>query len=522
MSLRFDNRFTRELPGETQIDDRPRQVLAACWSPVALTPVKAPRLLAYSKEMMETLGLSSSVMESELMLAALAGNELLEGMESYAMCYGGHQFGHWAGQLGDGRATNLGEVLCPDGGRFTVQLKGAGPTPYSRRADGRAVLRSSLREYVCSEAMHYLGVPTTRALSLLLTGEEVVRDMFYDGRPAPEPGAIVCRLSPSFIRFGSFEIFAARGDIETLTRLFDFTLARDFPHIDEEGDDRVVTLFLEVCRRTAEMVSHWIRVGFVHGVMNTDNMSILGLTIDYGPYGWLEDFDPNWTPNTTDLPGRRYRFGSQPAVCRWNLLRLAEVLGLLMDDPQRLLEGLDLFANHYQTRADEQTLEKFGLHHRHGADSPDEDSLLMARAFQLMGECEVDMTLFFRALATLGDESDVDHFEDSFYDPQKVQAHRQEWDTWLDEYRARLYRQGGEAEQRREAMNAVNPLYVPRNYLLQEAIDLCQEGDNSRLLDLMECFKTPYTFQPGREHFAKRRPEWARNKPGCSTLSCSS
>ena len=239
---------------------------------------------------------------------------------------GGHQFGHWAGQLGDGRAISLGEAVLADGQRRELQLKGAGPTPYSRSADGRAVLRSSIREFLCSEAMHHLGIPTTRALSLVGTGEGVVRDMFYDGHPEVEPGAIVCRVAPSFLRFGHFELPSQRGDTSLLQALADFCIARDFPHLRGRGEPLYADWFAEVCERTARLVAGWMRVGFVHGVLNTDNMSILGLAIDYGPYGWIDAYDPDWTPNTTDATGRRYRFGWQPRVANWNLGQLARAL----------------------------------------------------------------------------------------------------------------------------------------------------------------------------------------------------
>ena len=290
--------------------------------------MRAPRLIAHSREVASLLGIDPADVASPAFAQVFGGNALLEGMQPYAANYGGHQFGHWAGQLGDGRAITLGEVINAAGERWELQLKGAGPTPYSRTADGRAVLRSSVREFLCSEAMHHLGVPTTRALSLVTTGEQVVRDMFYDGNPEPEPGAIVCRVAPSFIRFGNFELPAARGDVALLTRLVDFTIQRDFPELvsgtrdgaaDRLSEALRAEWFGQVCERTARMVAHWMRVGFVHGVMNTDNMSILGLTIDYGPYGWIDDFDPDWTPNTTDAAGRRYRFGQQPQVAYWNL-----------------------------------------------------------------------------------------------------------------------------------------------------------------------------------------------------------
>ena len=305
-AMTFDNRFVRELPADPETANHRRQVIGACYSRVLPTKVARPQLVAYSREVARQLDLTSEVCESDDFIQVFAGNRLSAGMDSYATCYGGHQFGHWAGQLGDGRAINLGEVVNRQGERLALQLKGAGPTPYSRTADGLAVLRSSVREFLCSEAMHHLGVPTTRALSLILSGEQVIRDMFYDGHPKAELGAVVCRVAPSFTRFGNFEIFTARGDVARLRQLVDYTIRTDFPHLGEPSPEVYLTWFQEVCRRTAEMIVHWQRVGFVHGVMNTDNMSILGLTIDYGPYGWLENYDPKWTPNTTDATYHRY------------------------------------------------------------------------------------------------------------------------------------------------------------------------------------------------------------------------
>jgi protein adenylyltransferase len=516
MGLFFDNKFVSQLPGETEEDNRPRQVYGACWSPVTPTAVAHPTLVAYSREMAENLGLSEEDVSSHAWVEALAGNRLIDGMKSYSMCYGGHQFGGWAGQLGDGRAINLGEVVGPDKRRWALQLKGAGPTPYSRRADGRAVLRSSIREFICSEAMFHLGIPTTRALSLVKTGESVVRDMFYDGRPAPEPGAIVCRVSPSFIRFGNFEIFASRGEGAILRQLVEFVLERDYPEVVGEGEEKLLNLYKEVCTRTALMVSHWMRVGYVHGVMNTDNMSILGLTIDYGPYGWIDDYDPNWTPNTTDLPGRRYRFGRQPLVAQWNLLRLANALAPLFDDPQVLKAGLDLYTTEYEAQSTAQTYQKFGL------PGEAQDETIMGRAYAMLEKTEVDMTLFFRALPELVEDSTPGHFDAAFYDAEKREADHELWREWIGDYVARVAELGEDPEQRRARMNSVNPLYVPRNYLLQEAIDLAESGDDSRVNELLDIFRRPYEEQVGKEHFAQRRPEWARDKPGCSMLSCSS
>lgn len=301
--LAFDDHVVRSLPADPSTVNRPRQVRDACYSVVEPTPVRAPRLLAWSDEMGNLLGISRPATVTSPAVEVLAGNRLLPGMRPFATCYGGHQFGQWAGQLGDGRAISLAEVVSRTGQRWELQLKGAGPTPYSRCADGRAVLRSSLREFLCSEAMHHLGIPTTRALSLVTTGEPVLRDMFYDGHPQDEPGAIVCRVAPSFVRLGNFELFASRSEVETLRRLADYVMATHFPELGLPSPASYAAWFAEVCRRTAILMAHWMRVGFVHGVMNTDNLSILGLTIDYGPYGWLEPYDPSWTPNTTDAGG---------------------------------------------------------------------------------------------------------------------------------------------------------------------------------------------------------------------------
>jgi uncharacterized protein YdiU (UPF0061 family) len=337
--LSFDNAFIRDLPGDPEQGPRVRQVHGAAFSRVQPTPVAAPRLIAHSAEVASLLGLPADFIASPEFALVFGGNQLIEGMQPYAANYGGHQFGNWAGQLGDGRAITLGETVHAAGRRWELQLKGAGPTPYSRSADGRAVLRSSIREFLCSEAMHHLGVPTTRALSLVATGESVQRDMFYDGHPRFEPGAIVCRVAPSFIRFGNFELPSSRADVGLLEKLVDFTLQRDYPELQGSGAALREEWFRQVCERTATMVAHWMRVGFVHGVMNTDNMSILGLTIDYGPYGWIDNFDADWTPNTTDSERRRYRFGQQPQVAFWNLSRLAGALSPLFPSAEPLQAG---------------------------------------------------------------------------------------------------------------------------------------------------------------------------------------
>ncbi|MGL1833420.1 protein adenylyltransferase SelO [Rhodocyclaceae bacterium SMB388] len=516
--FRFDNRFVRELPADPHDSPQVRQVHGACYSRVMPTPVRKPRLLAWSREVAASLDLTEQDVMTPAFAELFAGNALAPGMEPYAACYGGHQFGRWAGQLGDGRAITLGEAINGRGERLELQLKGAGPTPYSRRADGRAVLRSSIREFLCSEAMHHLGVPTTRALSVVTTGEGVLRDMFYDGNPRLEPGAVVCRVAPSFIRFGNFEIFASRGETGLLERLVDFTIARDFPDIVGGLESRRADWFRTVCERTATLVAHWMRVGFVHGVMNTDNMSILGLTIDYGPYGWIDDFDLDWTPNTTDAGGRRYRFGHQARVAHWNLLQLANALYSSFDATEPLQAGLDRFVSAYDDASRRMNADKLGLI---GFD--DEDAVAVERLHRLMAQAELDMTIFFRALATLDlDAPSVGHFRDACYSEARMVEHREALDDWLRQYALRVRRDGRPGPVRRAAMNAVNPRFVLRNYLAQQAIDAAEEGDDGPVAELLDVMRQPYDEQPGRELYAAKRPDWARNRAGCSMLSCSS
>ena len=529
-SLDFDNRFTNLLEGDTVTANVPRQVRGASFSRVDPTPTAAPSVIAVSDEMLAMLGISEEQAASVEFVDMVSGNLVLPGMDSFAMRYGGHQFGNWAGQLGDGRAINLGELQTPANGRQTLQLKGAGPTPYSRSADGLAVLRSSVREFLCSEAMFHLGVPTTRALSLALTGDQVMRDMLYDGNPALEPGAVVCRVAPNFIRFGSFELPSSLGEIDVLKSLTDFTIREYFPDLwPDDGvatPDTYASFLAEVVRRTSDMIVHWQRVGFVHGVMNTDNLSILGLTIDYGPYGWLEDYDPDWTPNTTDRHGKRYRFANQAGVGHWNLMKLANSLVPLVEDPEVLQDGFDQYVTYFREGHQVMFASKLGI----AEWDADRDDQLMLDLLDLLQGAETDMTLFFRGLAEVSTDEDVaanDRFApllDAFYVPdvQLTDELRSGWDAWLDRYSARVRSDGTSNGARREQMNSVNPLYVMRNYLAQLAIDASTNGDHSEVTALLDVMRNPYTVQPGMERFAEKRPDWARTRVGCSMLSCSS
>ncbi|ACE85759.1 protein adenylyltransferase SelO [Cellvibrio japonicus] len=530
--LRFDNRLVRELPADPVVENYRRQVTGAVYSRVTPTPVSAPQLIMAAQDVADLLDLGADILAQPEFTQVFAGNSLLPGMEPHACCYGGHQFGNWAGQLGDGRAINLGEVINQRGEHWTLQLKGAGPTPYSRTADGLAVLRSSLREFLCSEAMHHLGVPTTRALSLVTTGELVRRDMFYDGNPQWEPGAIVCRVAPGFTRFGNFEIFSARGDIDLLRQLVDFTIRADFPALLEGNTpDKHTYLrwYQDVCKRTAQLMAHWMRVGFVHGVMNTDNMSILGLTIDYGPYGWLEGYDPDWTPNTTDAQGRRYRYGNQPRVALWNLAQLANAIYPLINEVEPLQAGLEYFRAQYEACSQQDMAAKLGLSQfRQETDQPLVESLLA-----VLQSTEMDMTIFYRRLASIASVDLLDasneylltHFLPACYqtpDATQVAMLRQ----WLMDYARRIQQDvvmnGWTEVQRCALMNRTNPKYVLRNYMAQQAIDKATQGDYNEVQQLLTLLRNPYDEQPEFDRYFAKRPEWARHKAGCSMLSCSS
>ena len=525
-TLHFDNRFVRELPADPLTENQRRQVMKSCYSYIEPTQVKHPQLLAYSKEVAQLIDLDEQDCFSSLFTQVFSGNKVLNGMQPYAQCYGGHQFGNWAGQLGDGRAINLGEVVNQQGQRHTLQLKGAGETPYSRSADGLAVLRSSVREFLCSEAMFHLGVPTTRALSLITTGESVVRDMFYDGRPKAEPGAIVCRVAPSFLRFGSYELFSARGDIDTLKQLVDYTIRTDFPHIGEPSVEVYLNWFKEVCERTADMIVHWMRVGFVHGVMNTDNMSILGLTIDYGPYGWLEDYNPDWTPNTTDANSRRYRFGHQPQIAQWNLFQLANAIYPLIEQAEPLQEIIQNYTHVYTEKWQLMRTDKLGLN----SFVSETDDALNHELHEILQLAETDMTIFYRKLADLdtesleqSDQQLLASLMDAYYAPDALTTNdKTRICNWLRDYQKRVQLDGTPDTVRKQKMNAVNPKYVLRNYMAQLAIDEAEQGDFTLINELLELLRHPYDEQIDMEHHAAKRPDWARERAGCSMLSCSS
>lgn len=458
-------------------------------------PLGSPRLLHANTEVAAMLGLAPSALSTPEFLDVVSGRQPLPGGRTLAAVYSGHQFGVWAGQLGDGRAHLLGEILTPQGS-WELQLKGAGRTPYSRMGDGRAVLRSSVREYLAGEALAGLGIPTTRALALVVSDDPVYRETI-------ETAAIVTRVSPGFVRFGSFEHWS--GKPENLRILTDYVIDRHYPEARDAGtwEQAVLHMLREVVRRTASLVADWQTAGFCHGVMNTDNMSILGLTIDYGPYGFMDRFQANHICNHSDTHGR-YAWNVQPAVAHWNLYRLGGVflsVGLKEEDLRAVLSNYEAdFLGAYQGNL----CRKLGLQ----AWEEGDDGLVDAW-WRLLHQQRADFTLAFRYLAAVG--SDPAPFLALFGEPQAAQ-------DWLQRYTQRLQEQDTPESERSAAMLHANPLYVLRNHLAQGAIDAAKNGDAGEIDTLLSLLRDPYTERPGFEHYAQQAPEWAEQLE----VSCSS
>ncbi|MCB0660249.1 MAG: YdiU family protein [Saprospiraceae bacterium] len=513
--LKLESVFTSALPADPIEAQYPRQVFEAMFSYVKPKGFPNAEIKLLNTDLYKSWNIEKSVFTAQSFSDIMHGNLMAKGSMPYAMCYGGHQFGQWAGQLGDGRAINLGELALKSS-YVTLQLKGAGPTPYARTADGFAVLRSSIREFLMSEAMHYLGIPTTRALTLSVTGESVLRDIMYNGDAAHEPGAIVCRTAPSFLRFGNYEIFAVRRDVVNLKKLADFTIDQFFGEFAGYSD-KYLAWFKDVAEMTCDLIVHWQRVGFVHGVMNTDNMSILGLTIDYGPYGWMDDYDPNFTPNTTDLPHKRYRFSNQPMIAQWNLMALGKALMPLINDEQSIVSILNDFATHYEEKYHAMMSSKLGL----------EPSLVSKEFLQnlesLLEKDEMDMTMFYSQLLEIDSSTQQNEFihilKDVSYNSGKMSD---KCVNWLVEYQLLLKGSSLTSHQRRKLMQKVNPRYVLRNYMNQMAIEAAYQGDFGLVEEFFEMIKSPYTKNEKYEKWFAKRPDWAKEKIGSSMLSCSS
>ncbi len=472
------------------------------YSRVAPQALSGSHLISVSDSAAKLVDLSSSAFVHPELLAFVSGQQ--SSTDAFAMVYAGHQFGHFVRQLGDGRAIMLGEVTNRNGERWELQLKGAGLTPYSRDGDGRAVLRSSIREYLCSEAMHGLGIPTTRALCITGSNEEVYREQI-------ETGAMVVRMAPSHVRFGSFEYFYHRGEFAPLQQLADYLIEFHYPQLRDESNP-YLALYREVVTRTARLVAQWQLVGFAHGVLNTDNMSMLGLTLDYGPFGFLDDYDPGYICNHSDHYGR-YAFNKQPDIGLWNLSCLGQaMLPLLAEDGEQAAEMARAQFDHYQTLLNETYSsglnDKLGLkEHRDG------DLELGHRFLDILASERRDFTLSFRNLSRLTTDkpSREQALRDDYLD-------RERFDQWATDYQQRLQSEKSRDDARRARMNAVNPKFVLRNYLAQQAIDKAQQGDYREIDKLMVVLSEPYAEHEGFEQYAEAPPDWGKKL----SVSCSS
>ncbi len=464
------------------------------------TPLPSPYLVCASDEAAALIGLDPAEFSTPEFADVFSGNAILPASQPLAAVYSGHQFGVWAGQLGDGRAILLGETLAPSvrGGSLELQLKGAGMTPYSRMGDGRAVLRSSIREFLCSEAMAALGIPTTRALCVIGSDQRVMREL-------PETTAVVTRLSQNFIRFGSFEHWFWNDRPDELKTLADHVIERSYPELRDAARP-YHALLEEITRRTAELVAQWQAVGFMHGVLNTDNMSILGETLDYGPYGFMDAFDPAHICNHTDRTGR-YSYRMQPQIGEWNCYALGQAMLPLIGDVDEVQQALSVYKPTFSARMDALWHAKLGL-----ATAHDDDEGLIRRLLDILAASRVDFPLFFRRLSDLAvDGGRHEPLRDLFID-------RSAFDVWSVEYRQRLLAEGSIDAVRKAAMDRVNPKYVLRNYLAQVAIDKAQQKDFSEVGRLLRVLRRPFDEQPEHAAYAALPPDWAAG----IEVSCSS
>jgi serine/tyrosine/threonine adenylyltransferase len=463
------------------------------------TPLPDPYLVSFNENAARLIDLDSEEISRTDFAEHFTGNRMLPGAEPLSMLYAGHQFGHFVRQLGDGRAILLGEIRNRAGELWDVQLKGAGITPYSRQGDGRAVLRSSIREYLCSEAMHGLGIPTSRALCIVGSDEEVYRE-------AIETAAVLTRLAPSHVRFGSFEVFYYRDQHEQIATLADYVIARHFPHLADDADK--YQLFLnEVTQRTARLMAQWQAVGFSHGVMNTDNMSIIGLTFDYGPFGFMESYDPGYICNHSD-PRGRYAFDQQPQIGLWNLACLAQALSPLIPTEQAHAV-LDGYAPAYHQHYAALMGAKLGLRN-----TAQEDIQLIASLLEMMHDSQLDYTNLFRSMGNFNSAADAtnDLLRDQFID-------RAAFDAWAKTYRAQLQLEPGTDIERKARMDKVNPKYILRNYLAQNAIERAEKHRDYAEIDLLlNLLGKPFDEQPEMESYSATPPEWAQQ----IEVSCSS
>jgi uncharacterized protein YdiU (UPF0061 family) len=449
---------------------------------VAPTPVAAPRLIKLNRALAVQLGLDPDLLSTPEGAEILAGKRVPEGADPIAMAYAGHQFGHFVPQLGDGRAILLGEVIDKDGVRRDIQLKGSGPTPFSRRGDGRAALGPVLREYIVSEAMFKLGIPTTRSLAAVMSGENVMRETVL-------PGAVLTRVAASHIRVGTFQFFAARGDTDGVRRLADHVIGRHYPDL-ARADRPYHALLDTVIARQADLVARWLLVGFIHGVMNTDNTSISGETIDYGPCAFMDEYNPATVFSSIDEMGR-YAYGNQPRIALWNLTRLAEcLLPLFSDDKEKAIEqaqfALGAFAEKFTAAYQAGLRQKIGLF-----TARDGDEALVQDLLDAMAKNQADFTLIFRRLSDVAlDPADSEPVRELFIDPTA-------FDPWMASWRQRIAEEPQSASERHSAMRKVNPAFIPRNHRVEAVIQAAVANDDfAPFEELLSVLSKPYDDQP--------------------------
>ncbi|XP_076617941.1 protein nucleotidyltransferase YdiU-like [Chaetodon auriga] len=482
------------------------------------TPLKGPlRLAAVSKDVIEgILNLDMAVTQSDEFLHYASGGRLLPGSVPLAHRYGGHQFGYWAGQLGDGRAHSLGQYSNSKGEAWELQLKGSGKTPYSRSGDGRAVIRSSVREFLCSEAMHFLGVPTSRAASLIVSDEPVMRDQFYNGNVKTERGAVVLRLAKSWFRIGSIEILAQSGEIDLLRKLLNFVIEEHFSSINSDDPDKYLVFYSTVVNETAHLIAQWTSVGFAHGVCNTDNFSLLSITIDYGPFGFMEAYNPGFVPNTSDDEGR-YSVGAQASVGLFNLEKLSAALSPVLSNKQQkeakiILKG---YSDIYQMRIHQLFKAKLGL-----LGEEEDDGYLIAFLLKMMEDTQSDFTMTFRQLSEVSAQQLHNNNFTQMWALEDLSSH-QLFSDWLSMYLLRLSRQPNDSDlDRQDRMKNVNPRYVLRNWMADSAIRRAEMNDFSEVELLLHILSFPFVTQETAEEagYAARPPLWAKRlKVSCSS-----
>ena len=478
INFSFDNTYARDLDG-----------FFAPWEG-AIAP--APKIVVFNTNLARELGLNAKALNTPTGASILAGSAAPDGADPLAQAYAGHQFGHFSPQLGDGRALLLGEIIDQNGHRRDLQLKGSGRTPFSRGGDGKAVLGPVLREYLMGEAMHALGIPTTRALAAVTTGEQIERD-------GPKPGAVLARVASSHLRVGTFQFFAARGEFDRVKQLADYAIARHYPELANH-DDKYVAFLSQVVKAQAALIARWMHVGFVHGVMNTDNMTISGETIDYGPCAFVDSYDPQAVFSSIDRQGR-YAYGNQPGIAQWNLARLAETLVPIIDPGDRgnaiklVTAEVGAAMEMYETLWLAGTRKKIGL-----ASDETGDAELIKTMFAMMERQDIDFTLFFRHLA--GSQETVDA------ELLVLCSDPNEMESWLQQWRARLGRDGQKPKQRSDAMNRVNPLYIPRNHMVETALQAAEElGDMAPFTKLLAVLSDPFVQRKGLEKYTTPAPD---------------